>query len=476
MTYKNKKTLLIVIMSVLMLIFALTLSLFLYQRAYAGRILNNVFYNGVNLTGKTKSQIKTIIENDASPLLDNKIVVKSEAGKEYTAPFSQTGISPDINNTVDIAFSYGRDDQFMKMLFKLAKTVVQKEDIGLDIEFNEEEYQAYISRAQENLNMPPVDASLSIKNGEVITNTGKNGNTIDASGLKKSLTDQFFSGSETATLEIPITPVTPTLLTDNLATAKSMAEKYLSHNMTLTYNGQNYSVGTGDISSWISFGLENGKYSAWLNNSAIKNYLAKIAAKNDVPVIDKKLSATDLTHVLQEGRQGVYLNQDDTLDKIVAALNSTAAGATIAMVSMTKEPQILTVFPDEGIVPGRFPGKYIDIDVAHQLLTLFDGTNQIGQYIISSGKASTPTPVGTRTIQGHGGRAWSAPYGLYMPYFMSMGGGYGIHELPEWPNGYKEGESHLGTPVSHGCVRLGVGPAEFVYNWSPDGTPVYIHK
>ena len=52
----------------------------------------------------------------------------------------------------------------------------------------------------------------------------------------------------------------------------------------------------------------------------------------------------------------------------------------------------------------------------------------------------------------------------------------GIHELPEWPNGYKEGEAHLGTKASHGCVRLGVGPAEYLYNIAPLGTKVIIHE
>jgi lipoprotein-anchoring transpeptidase ErfK/SrfK len=56
------------------------------------------------------------------------------------------------------------------------------------------------------------------------------------------------------------------------------------------------------------------------------------------------------------------------------------------------------------------------------------------------------------------------------------GAGHGIHELPEWKNGYKEGANHLGTPVSHGCVRLGVGPAAKVYGWAEVGTPIVIHN
>jgi hypothetical protein len=66
---------------------------------------------------------------------------------------------------------------------------------------------------------------------------------------------------------------------------------------------------------------------------------------------------------------------------------------------------------------------------------------------------------------------------LYMPYWMAItpDGKYGIHELPEWPGGYKEGANHLGRPVSHGCVRLGVGAAKTVYEWASEGTTVVVH-
>jgi len=101
----------------------------------------------------------------------------------------------------------------------------------------------------------------------------------------------------------------------------------------------------------------------------------------------------------------------------------------------------------------------------------------IRTHTISSGKWSTPTIPGTYTIANKSLRAWSASYGLWMPYWMSLGGTkMGIHELPEWPNGHKEGENHLGIPVSHGCIRLGVGAAKIVYDWTDLGTKVIIQK
>jgi hypothetical protein len=150
--------------------------------------------------------------------------------------------------------------------------------------------------------------------------------------------------------------------------------------------------------------------------------------------------------------------------------------AAVTLVTTTDTAKDVKVFPSEGIVPGRFAGKYIDVDLTQQKLCQIESNAIIACYTVSTGKPSTPTPVGTRYIQDKNPRAWSSPYGLWMPWWNGMGEGYGIHELPEWPSGYKEGENHLGTPVSHGCVRLGVGPAEVVYNWADIGTPVYIHK
>lgn len=87
------------------------------------------------------------------------------------------------------------------------------------------------------------------------------------------------------------------------------------------------------------------------------------------------------------------------------------------------------------------------------------------------------TPTGEFKVHNKNPRAWSRTYGLYMPYWMAFvpSGKYGIHELPEWPGGYKEGANHLGTPVSHGCVRLGVGSAKAVYEWAEVGTPIVIY-
>ncbi|MFW5885168.1 MAG: L,D-transpeptidase [Patescibacteria group bacterium] len=126
--------------------------------------------------------------------------------------------------------------------------------------------------------------------------------------------------------------------------------------------------------------------------------------------------------------------------------------------------------------PRILEGKYIDIDLSKQRMSIFENGKELGAYKISSGTTETETPVGEFEVMGRAPRPWSDEYELFMPWFIQFtADGHGIHELPEWPGGAKEGSNHLGIPVSHGCVRLGVGPAKKVYEFADLGVPIVIH-
>lgn len=122
-------------------------------------------------------------------------------------------------------------------------------------------------------------------------------------------------------------------------------------------------------------------------------------------------------------------------------------------------------------------GKYIDINLASQVMTIFEDGKAVESFLVSSGKPGMDTPKGSYQIRNKAPRPWSKAYSLFMPHWMAIvpDGKFGIHELPEWPGGYKEGAAHLGRPVSHGCVRLGVGAAKRVYEWTDIGTNVVIY-
>ncbi len=126
--------------------------------------------------------------------------------------------------------------------------------------------------------------------------------------------------------------------------------------------------------------------------------------------------------------------------------------------------------------------KYIEVNLTSQTLAYYENGTLKGIHRVSTGKWATPTPVGTFAVKNKVPIAYSKPYDLYMEWWMafSQDGSYGLHALPFWkqPNGGKryEGAGHIGTPVSHGCIRQTLEDAKALYQWTDIGTPVMVKR
>lgn len=474
MTIKTKRIVEWVVFSFLTLVLLLAGSLLFYQQAYAGKIYHGVKVADIDLSGKTKKQAETLLGSKMNNILKKDIIL-SAGDKKVTVKVEETGLNINIKKIVDEAYSMGRNNKFLPQVYASAKTVIRVSVISLATDIDDTKFNAFVASKIPGMGVEAKNAELKIENGVVSEVTQLNGQTVDSSDLTSkiiSLSNQD-DAAQNFTVVLKTEIVEPKILSSSLSGARTTAESLLAKNINLTYNGTNYKPSRGDIGKWIAFSASDTGYVAQIDDNSVKTYLTVIAKNFEISRVDKKINALD-NSVIDEGKQGIYLDKIKALKDIKTSLSSSSS--TIALITTTEDPKEVKVFPDEGLVPGRFAGKYIDIDLAQQKLCQIESNTVLACYTVSSGKPSTPTPTGTRYIQDKNPKAWSSPYGLWMPWWQGMGGGYGIHELPEWPGGTKEGESHLGTPVSHGCVRLGVGAAETVYNWTDIGTPVYIHK
>ncbi len=156
-------------------------------------------------------------------------------------------------------------------------------------------------------------------------------------------------------------------------------------------------------------------------------------------------------------------------------------GIRVALTS-TGVPVVTSASQPSDQVVGAGKGKRIEVDLSEQKLKLIESGKVVSIRTISTGKWSTPTPTGEFKTRNKIVTAYSKPYALYMEYWMAFtaDGSYGLHSLPYWKtrNGGRiyEGANHLGTPVSHGCIRQSLADAKSLYDWAPVGTPVKIVK
>lgn len=114
--------------------------------------------------------------------------------------------------------------------------------------------------------------------------------------------------------------------------------------------------------------------------------------------------------------------------------------------------------------------KRIVVDLSDQTLTAFYGDRVELYTIISSGTWATPTITGYYKID------------RKYPVQRMFGPGYDIPDVP-WVMYFWEGyafhgaywHNNFGVPMSHGCVHVQPGEAEWLYNWATPGTDVFIN-
>jgi lipoprotein-anchoring transpeptidase ErfK/SrfK len=119
---------------------------------------------------------------------------------------------------------------------------------------------------------------------------------------------------------------------------------------------------------------------------------------------------------------------------------------------------------------------YISVDLRNQRVNIFKGSK--GKWVLdksficSSGKASTPTVKGNFTIKDKG-PMFRAGSNTICNYYTRFYGGYLFHTVLLDNNGNIQ-DGRLGTPLSHGCIRLAIDNAKYIYTTIPYGTTVSI--
>ncbi len=115
-------------------------------------------------------------------------------------------------------------------------------------------------------------------------------------------------------------------------------------------------------------------------------------------------------------------------------------------------------------------GRWVDIDLSGQRVTAYEGDQAVASFLVSTGRANTPTLTGQfRVYVKLRATPMSGP-GYYLPgvpFTMYFYEGYALHGT-YW-------HSNFGTPMSHGCVNLRTPDAEWLFNFASVGTLVNVH-
>ncbi|MEK7184499.1 MAG: L,D-transpeptidase family protein [Patescibacteria group bacterium] len=441
-----------------------------YRGAMSEKVLYGVSLGGTQYGGTSLDQLRDSIALRAAAIEQASLTIEHSS---VVTSLNELGVHVNVDAAVQDVLSAGREGSVGQQLSDSFSMLASPRMVAWQFEATDAtmpELSAALSgyvQASTDAHFQLVGDSLSIQ-PDVI------GTAVDVPATLYQMETTYLRGVPTV-LRVALVPSIAAITTTDLEALRPQATALIDQSVELAVNDKHLVATRSDLLSWIRPTRDAKEVELALDDSLIRTWVSDATASIGKRPVDRQVLASGA--VVSEGRAGQAVDASATAVQVKTALASlNQKPVVIPAVVTTIEPITKVVAADT--TAGLYEGKYVEVDLSGQMLYQYEGHNLIASYRVSTGKSSTPTPIGIYTINsGKSPRAYSASFGLYLPSWMPfIGSSYGLHALPEWPGGYKEGESHLGIPVSHGCVRLSTAAAATVYSWADVGTTVVIHR
>lgn len=189
MMKKRQKTIKIAVITVVLIIVLLiVLTAFAIPTMFSNKIISGVSIGGINVSGLDKAQAVKLIEEKVTPR--QKEIVKLKYGEyEKELPMEQLEVTANIEKAVDEALSKGRAENIFSNNFAVIASKFRKQDIGLEINYNEEELEKILTEIGAEIPGRVQDYTYNIEENELIITKGKDGIELDVDKMKNDISD-----------------------------------------------------------------------------------------------------------------------------------------------------------------------------------------------------------------------------------------------------------------------------------------------
>lgn len=427
---------------------------------FAQRALPGVAVGNVMVGGDQPDAIRSVIKQQAPALK----VTFDDNGQRTTVPAKDLGIVVDTEATLQNALNARRDGN-VAIWQTVTVPLVLANDPGVLIEYAHKHFPSVFQDAKD----PQI--VYDDKAGAYKVEPGEPGKGLDIKSFERSL-PQLAAHPDNFTLKLTSLPVEPLLDQSKLEAIKDDANQRISQKIEFKLNGDViYTATKADMVSWLHFvpDTTKGTVSIETDKSAVQQFLNnKVGPTVAAPPVDRKVvvdSASGTQTVIQQGKSGSQIKDIETLSgDVVAAMNGNRG--------LSKEVSITTAPFKTVTMTGS--GKWIEVDLSQERLTLWVGNTVVMSTLISSGRAATPTEVGEFAI-----------YDKHPVMTMTgtiLGEYYYIPNI-KWVSFFDGGEAFHGTywhhnfghPMSHGCINMTEADAKVLYDFAPIGTKVIVH-
>lgn len=437
--------------------FLLTVRLF-----YIGRALPGVHAAGINLGGLKQEQIEAELR-DVLTYPQTGLIVLRDGNKTWTASPADLGVIIDIPAMARRALSVGREGSLADRFEEQIAAWRQSRKIPAIILFDHVVGEYYLNGISQEIELPTIEADLSIQGTEVVASPGQIGRQVDIKATLDALAEPV-SEFHDVDLELVIDELPPRVL-DASAQAE-IANELLSQPLRLTAQGAGpWTFEPAVLADMLRFEIaEDGgsaAYTLMLDGGDMSAFLEPLIPELDRDPENARFIFNDDTHELDliaPAVTGRSLDVNASLASIHTDINLGKHEAPLVFVY--EDPQVgddataeeLGISEPVSVKSTYFSGssssRIQNIKTAssafHGLLVAPGETlsmaDVLGDISLDTGYAEALIIYGDRTIKGVGGGVCQVSTTLFRAVFF---GGYPIVE--RHPHAYRVGYYEIGS-------------------------------
>jgi lipoprotein-anchoring transpeptidase ErfK/SrfK len=495
-----------------------------YGQIFANRIFLGLDVHDVNLGGLTIDEAAAALTAQFPPpaLLPLRM---RDGERTWDRTWADAGIHLDPAMTARLAYQVGRDGPIVEQWITRLQSLISGHSLPPVVVLPDPaEARIALGALNQEMAIPPVNATLYIQPDAVIPVPGKAGQELDIDAIIASLPYAVGVGREGLVMELLTRPVDPPI--PDPGAAQAQAEMLLAQPFKLVTDDPltdfegTWSVEREILADWLmaqpivavdpiqSDGSEetnpggpdqnSARLVLTVREEAVHAYLDNLGGQLTDKVainVDKTIPAIRAAvEVGQVWAEVVLIHQAHTYtvqpgDTLMSVAHAHGfPGWRLSEANPHIEPGEL--WPDQQIVIPSvdvlFPlpvitERRIVVDISEQHLDAYEGDTLVYSFKASTGIASSPTIPGVFQILSKEDEAYASSWDLWMPHFMGIyrtGPDFtnGIHGLPTLSNGTRLWEGYLGSPISYGCIVIGLNEAAQLYEWTELGTLVVIQE
>lgn len=326
----------------------------------------------------------------------------------------------------------------------------------------------------------PVDAEVAFDADSTayVVTPGVDGTGVDAGAVRESLATAFAAGETTIEVDAVASPVSPERETYVAEATAARLNTMLDEAGFYVGDERVVPIEASTLASWITLSPgERGTLDIAVDESAVQEVVDTLPEAVNRDPVNNKILVNMAGTTLAEENEGTVGRELETTDGIAAGFSEQVATANGAY----QLPVVETPYETAEVV------RLLEVDLSSQMLYLKENDRVVDSWAISSGQSNTPTYTGRYTVHAHltsqtmrGSErdangdvlrdangdpvTYTTPDVKWVMYFNGDQAFHGVYWHSNW-----------GTPMSHGCVGMPEWRAEQIFNWTANGTDVWIH-